>query len=156
MKVEYIENLSSVASDSFQQLWLEVQTRSRKSFLLNTVYRPLSAPVKFIHNLTGIFIDSLLSGLDIFVIGDLKCNLLSDDYEARALLECCTTFGLTQLINSPTRITESNQSLIDVIEYKQGDCYIHRGPYFIYKRPQPYLFTNKFKVSQSKTFLCIY
>ena len=30
-------------------------------------------------------------------------------------LEFCTTFGLTQLINSPTRITESSQSLIDVI-----------------------------------------
>lgn len=41
--------------------------------------------------------------------------MLSDDYEARALLEFCTTFGLTQLINSPTSITESSQSLIDVI-----------------------------------------
>lgn len=41
--------------------------------------------------------------------------MLSHDYEARALLEFCTTFGLTQLINSPTRITESSQSLIDVI-----------------------------------------
>ena len=41
--------------------------------------------------------------------------MLRHDYEARALLEFCTTFGLTQLINSPTRITESSQSLIDVI-----------------------------------------
>lgn len=30
-------------------------------------------------------------------------------------MEFCTAFGVTQLINSPTRITESSQSLIDVI-----------------------------------------
>ena len=47
--------------------------------------------------------------------GDLNCNLLSDDYESRALLDFCTTFNLTQLINLPTRITESSQSLIGVI-----------------------------------------
>ena len=115
LKVEYIENLSSVTSDGFQQLWLKIQTRSCKSFLLNTVYRPPSAPVKFFDDLTRVFIDSLLCGLDIFVIGDLNCNLLSDDYESRACLDFCTTFNLTQLINSPTRITERSQSLIDVI-----------------------------------------
>ena len=38
-KVEYIENLSSVTSDGLQQLlWIKVQMRSCKSFLLNTVY----------------------------------------------------------------------------------------------------------------------
>lgn len=36
-------------------------------------------------------------------------------FEARALLEFCTTFNLTQLITLPTRVTENNQSLIVVI-----------------------------------------
>lgn len=85
-------------------------------FLLNTVYRPPSVPVKFFDDLTRFFINTLLRGLDIFVIGDLKCNLLSNDYESRAFSDFCTTFNLTQLIHSPTgRITESSQSLIDVI-----------------------------------------
>ena len=69
----------------------------------------------FLDNFARVFIDSLLCGLDIFVIGDLNCNLLNDNYEAKALLEFCSTFNLTQLINSPTRIIESSQSLIDVI-----------------------------------------
>ena len=71
--------------------------------------------MKFLDDLTRVFIDSLLRGLHIFVIGDLNCNLLSDDYESRAFLDFCTTFNITQLINSLTRITESSQSLIDVI-----------------------------------------
>ena len=115
LKVEYIENLSSVTSDGLQQLWLKVEMRSCKSFLLNTVYRPPSTPVKFLDDLTCVFIDSLLRGLDIFVISDLNCNLLSEDYESRAFSDFCTTLNLTQLIKSPTRITESSQSLIDVI-----------------------------------------
>ena len=115
LKVEYIENLSSVTSDGLQQLWLKVEMRSCKSFLLNTVYRPPSTPVKFLDDLTRVFIDSLLRGLDIFVISDLNCNLLSEDYESRAFSDFCTTLNLTQLIKSPTRITESSQSLIDVI-----------------------------------------
>ena len=83
LKVEYIENLSSVASDGFQQLRLQVQTRSCKSFLLNTVYRPPSAPVKFTLKWSG-----YLCHRDDY-----------QDYEASALLEFCTTFGLTQCIN---------------------------------------------------------
>ena len=71
--------------------------------------------MKFLDDLTRVFIDSLLRSLDIFVIGDLNCNLFSDNYKSRAFLDFCTTFNLIQLINSPTRITESSQSLIDVI-----------------------------------------
>ena len=115
LKVLYMEDLSLVVSDGSQQLWLKVQARSCKSFLLNTVYRPPSTPVTFLDNFTRVFIDSLLCGLDIFIFGDLNCNLLNDNYEAKALLEFCSTFNLTQLINLPTRITESSQSLIDVI-----------------------------------------
>lgn len=111
----HVESLSLVANNGFQQLWLKIQTRSCKSFLLNTVFRPPSTPVNFLDNLTRVFIDSLLSGRDIFIIGDLNCNLLGNDHEAKALLEFCTTFNLTQLINLPTRVTENSQYLIDVI-----------------------------------------
>ena len=66
----HVESLSLVANNGFQQLWLKIQTRSCKSFLLNTVFRPPSTPVNFLDNLTRVFIDSLLSGRDIFIIGD--------------------------------------------------------------------------------------
>ena len=110
----HVESLSSVANNGFQQLWLKIQTRYCKSFLLNTVFRPPSTPVNFLDNFTRVFIDYLLSDRDIFIIGDLNCNLLGNDHEAKALLEFCTTFNLTQLINLPTRVTENSQSWIDV------------------------------------------
>ena len=60
-------------------------------------------------------IESLLSGLDVIILGDLNCNLLQDNAESRALNDFCLTFNLTQLINKPTRVTENGESLIDVV-----------------------------------------
>ena len=52
---------------------------------------------------------------DVIILGDLNCNLLRDNVESRALNDFCSTFNLSQLINKPTRVTESGESLIDVV-----------------------------------------
>ena len=114
-KVSSLENVSSVSDNNFQQLWLKVQSRCYKSFVICTVYRPPSTPLNFIDDLANSLIESLLSGLDVIILGDLNCNLLQDNAESRALNDFCSTFNLTQLINKPTRATENGESLIDVV-----------------------------------------
>ena len=114
-KVSSVENVSSVSDNNFQQLWLKVQSRCYKSFVTCTVYRPPSTPLNFIDDLANSLIESLLSGLDVIILGDLNCNLLQDNAESRALNDFCSTFNLTQLINKPTRATENGESLIDVV-----------------------------------------
>ena len=93
----------------------EVQSRCYKSFVICTVYRPPSTPLNFMDDLANSLIESLLSGLDVIILGDLNCNLLQDNAESRALNDFCSTFNLTQLINKPTRATENGESLIDVV-----------------------------------------
>ena len=114
-KVSSLENVSSVSDNNFQQLWLKVQSRCYKSFVICTVYRPPSTPLNLIDDLANSLIESLLSGLDVIILGDLNCNLLQDNAESRALNDFCSTFNLTQLINKPTRVTENGESLIDVV-----------------------------------------
>ena len=114
-KVSSLENVSSVSDNNFQQLWLKVQSRCYKSFVICTVYRPPSTPLNFIDDLANSLIESLLSGLDVIILGDLNCNLLQDNAESRALNDFCSTFNLTQLINKPTRATKNGESLIDVV-----------------------------------------
>ena len=75
-KVSSLENVSSVSDNNFQQLWLKVQSRCYKSFVICTVYRPLSTPLNFMDDLANSLIESLLSGLDVIILGDLNCNLL--------------------------------------------------------------------------------
>ena len=49
------------------------------------------------------------------MLGDLNCNLLTSNPEANSLRDIISTFNLNQLIEKPTRVTETTKSLIDVI-----------------------------------------
>lgn len=115
LKITVLEDLSSAYDDGFQQLWLKVQCRSFKSFLICNTYRPPQTPTTCFESLSNSLTDALLLDLDIFVLGDLNCNLLGSSSEATSLTDFTSTFNLHQLIEKPTRITETTKSLIDVI-----------------------------------------
>ena len=109
-----IEKWSSVSESNFQQLWLKVQCKKFKSFLLCTVYRPPDAPVDFLENLSETFVDYLLHGSNVIIIGDLNCNRIGSDPEGHALSDFCSTFGLSHFVKTATTVTEKSKSLIDV------------------------------------------
>ena len=111
-----IEKWSSVTESNFQQLWLKVLCKKFKSFLLCTVYRPPDAPIDF-QNLSETFVDLLLHGLNVVILGDLNCNVLGNDPDGRALSDFCSTFGLSQLVETATRVTEKFKSLITRISF---------------------------------------
>ena len=114
-KASVVEKWSSMSVSNFQQLWLNVQYEKFKSFLLCTVYRLPDAPIDFLEGLSETFVDSLLHGLNVLILGDLNCNVLgTTDPDGCALINFCSTFGLTQLVKTPTRVTENSKSLIDV------------------------------------------
>ena len=109
-----IEKWSSVSESNFQQLWLEVQCKKFRSFLVCTVYRPPDAPIDFLESLSKTFVDSLLHGSNVIILGDLNCNLTRGDPDGQALSDFCSTFGLSQLVKTSTRKNEKSKSLIDV------------------------------------------
>ena len=51
----------------------------------------------------------------IFILRDMNCNLFKDFPEKRAITDLCNDLNLKQIIKEPTRITDTSQSLIDVI-----------------------------------------
>ena len=81
LKITVLEDLSSACDDGFQQLWLKVQCRSFKSFLICNTYRPPQTPTTCFESLSNSLTDALLLDLDIFVLGDLNCNLLGSSPE---------------------------------------------------------------------------
>ena len=55
---------------------------------------------------------------DILVLGDLNCDILhpsNNGTEGRHLLDMCEVFNLDCLIDEPTRLTTTSQTLIDVL-----------------------------------------
>lgn len=116
LKTKVLKELSAISNSGFQQLWLEIQHKKLKSILLCVVYRPPDCSVSclvddFMENYTH----DLTFGKEIFVTGDLNCNMLNNCPEAHALGDLCDSLNLTQLIKIPTRVTPHSSSLIDVI-----------------------------------------
>ena len=58
--------------------------------------------------------ESLPRGSNVIILGDLICNRIGGDPEGNAQSDFCSTFGLSQLVTTATRVTEKSKSLIDV------------------------------------------
>ena len=114
-KVSVLDTWSSVSEYNFQQLWLKVQCRKFRFFLLCTVYRPPDAPISFLEDLTKTVVESLLQGVTVVLLSDLNCDVLGNGPEGRALTDFCLRFNLAQMVKSPTRVTETSKSIIDVV-----------------------------------------
>ena len=116
-KIDRLNELSSISDSGLHQMWLKIQAGNRKSFIVCTVYRPPDTTLNcFEDDLSETVISALAINKDIYILGDLNCNVLNtSDLGGQSLLNFCTAYNLTQVINEPTRITQSSQSLIDVI-----------------------------------------
>jgi len=73
------------------------------------------------------FIYSLTLNKPIVILGDLNCNVLTDNPENKALASFMSDVNLKQVITTPTRITESSSSLIDVIMVSHPDIIYENG-----------------------------
>ena len=94
-----------------------IRKPNSKPFLIATWYRPPGSPTELFSSFES-FIDQLDSlDLEYYLLGDFNCNLASPtpDVNTRHLLEISDLYGLKQLIDEPTRITESSSTLIDLI-----------------------------------------
>ena len=103
--------------DHLENLCIEIRKPSCKPFLVVTWYRPPSSTVdKF-----DLF-DTLVGKLDAenveyWLLGNLNCNLGAPilDHKSETLSGIADLYNLEQLIEEPTRITESTSTMIDSI-----------------------------------------
>ncbi len=116
-KVTMLKELSYISTSDFHQLWLKIQVRQHKSFIVCVAYRPPDSQVSCIREeLKPRCIEALLMGKQVVIMGDLNCNLLNPScVEAKVLTDTFSELNMTQLIKDPTRITSHSRSLLDVI-----------------------------------------
>ena len=116
-RTEYLSDISLITASGFHQLWLKIHVRNMKSFLVCTTYRPPDTSLScFDSDLTENFIYASSFNVPIYLLGDLNCRLEnSDDPGAKALVNFCRSYNLSILINTPTRVTETSKSILDVI-----------------------------------------
>ena len=84
-----------------------------KPFIVMTVYRPSDSSAEYFDKVEEFIaaIDSL--DKEFYILGDFNCNWLRPaDPETRRLKTFCDLYQLSQLINEPTRVTETSSSLL--------------------------------------------
>ena len=117
IKSSVIKELTQISDTSFHQLWINLQYKKTKSLLACVCYRPPDCPLDcFENSLKPQYIHALSMRKPIIILGDLNCNMLNTtSRECKSLTEMTSELNLKKIIESPTRITDISQSLIDVI-----------------------------------------
>ena len=116
IKAFKLREISSVSENLFHQLWLKLQSKKLKSVVICVTYRPPECPLSCLEtNLKPSFVQALLLNKPIFIIGNLNCNVMKSCPENTALENFMFEMNLNQLITTPTRTTDADESLIDVI-----------------------------------------
>ena len=116
IKVSKLKEISSVSENYFHQLWLKLQSKKLKSIVICISYRPPQCPLSCLEtNLKPSVVQALLLNKPIVILGDLNCNVMKDCPENTALGNFMLEMNPNQLITTPTRITDTSESLIDVI-----------------------------------------
>ena len=109
LKVKVLNDLSGVSVSGFHQLWIQVQHKKLKSFLLCVTYRTPDCPLScFVDNFMDRYMQPLTYGKAILVAGDLNRNLLTSSYESRASKDFYHSLNIGQPITEPTSVTPAS------------------------------------------------
>ena len=106
-----------LSSPLLENLSIEIGKPSSKPFIVSTWYRPPDVTSDKFSYFES-FIGRLDAGnVEYYLLGDLNCELGGAvlDRNSRLLTDIADLYGMHQLINEPTRITESSSTIIDHI-----------------------------------------
>ena len=117
-------------SEELEMLWIEIPARPNKDVLIACIYRPPSAPASYYNHI----VDTLerASSFDKFmiVLGDTNYNYeFNEDLYHNPIFMLENMFMLKQLILSPTRVTMTSSSLLDIILSSNPDEHTESGVY---------------------------
>ncbi len=114
-------------SDLVECIWLELKpSTSAPNIFVCILYRNPSASYEWFDNFVQMIdnIHTVKPHADILVLGDFNIDLLKPHSSWDSTI---TLLGLTQLVKSPTRITQTSATLIDHIYIYKQPRRNHRG-----------------------------
>ncbi len=107
---------SDLDDDSLEAVWVDILLPKSKPILVGVCYRPPEQR-DFDSRLEEVFnrSDDFVTG-EVCLLGDMNTDVSDKDhFMFKALLNLCSNFNLTQIIQVATRITESSSTTIDLV-----------------------------------------
>jgi hypothetical protein len=124
LKAQILKDLSGTSTTWFQQLWLQVQYKKIRSFVICAVYRPPDCHVSCFEDFLKPSSNYALSlNKPVIILGDFNCNLLQQNPDGLSLLNLANEISLcgwrTDLrgTNKSTNNRPKQTSCLDTSEY---------------------------------------
>ena len=115
--INYLKRLDLVPN-SLEAVSLEIKQANSQSFIISTIYRPPNSKTEDFLKIERLVQLADNENKEVYILGDLNINLLVQNVcTYKKLQKIMELYQLTQIINDPTRITESTRSLLDVCIY---------------------------------------
>ncbi|MEL6987305.1 MAG: endonuclease/exonuclease/phosphatase family protein, partial [Bacteroidota bacterium] len=104
-----VDNRSDV---DIEDVWLSLQYKKFKSFIVGSIYRHPHAKIGSFDYLKDIFRIACLRNKSLYIFGDMNDNLLDENSRLNKVIK---SSKLSQMINKPTRVTPNTATLLDPI-----------------------------------------
>ena len=95
-----------------EDIFVTVQSCMFPSIIIGCIYRHPKAPAESFDYIRNLFRSLCISKKNFFILGDINDNLLAPGNKLKNVIR---SHGLTQLIEKPTRVTNTSATLLDVI-----------------------------------------
>jgi hypothetical protein len=109
-------DLESICLES---IWVEVKL-GNTSLLVCVVYRPPTSPVEWYTNFQSQMEKATTVSSNVILLGDFNIDFLNEI--PLRWLHVYESYGFSQIISEPTRITSSSSTLIDHIYVNRPEC----------------------------------
>lgn len=117
LKCETIQFDFDIEEGGVESLWLNLKI-CNTNLVIGTIYRPPVVNISYLINLVDNVLPFLLSTYDnVVILGDFNVNFFNT---GNKVSECFSTYGFSELISVPTRITQYSATLIDQIFINQN------------------------------------
>ena len=113
--LNFIERYDLI-SETLENLIVEIKKPRSKSILVSTWYRPPDSPISHFSEFEKMIGLMDAENLEYFLLGDLNIDCLSTNNSPNRdkITEIFDIYGLEQMINEPTRITDKSSTVIDL------------------------------------------
>ena len=114
---------TDLESDVIENLWFELKA-SKCSILIGFIYRNPKSDPKWYDDFVAMMdvVENVEHGKDVILLGDFNVNVLKNNASWDSTI---SLFNLHQMVQTPTRVTQSTESLIDHIYTNNPERIIH-------------------------------
>ncbi|XP_063968654.1 uncharacterized protein LOC135157353 [Lytechinus pictus] len=108
---------NDITEYDLEMIVLEIKRLKVKPFFVVVWYRPPNSNVDKFNLFENVLLKLDRLKHDYVILGDINCDMLATrcSWQTKHLQELMDTMGLAQVINSPTRVTATTSTLVDLI-----------------------------------------